>query len=126
MESMADPRSLSQEIHQMHAGICSALADPWRILLLYALTEHPHSVKELAMALNISQPLASRHLKILRERGLVSAARRGASVEYSLNDPRLIQALDLLRGVLRTGIAHQVHLIDTLAPALIGNPLEAA
>ena len=126
MESMADPRSLSQEIYQMHAGICSALADPWRILLLYALTEHPHSVKELASALNISQPLASRHLKILRERGLVSAARRGASVEYSLNDPRLIQALDLLRGVLRTGIAHQVHLIDTLAPALIGNPLEAA
>ena len=56
----------------------------------------------------------------------MSAARRGASVEFSLNDPRLIQALDLLRGVLRTGIAHQVHLIDTLAPALIGNPLEAA
>ena len=123
---MADPRSLSQEIHQMHAGICSALADPWRILLLYALTEHPYSVKELASALDISQPLASRHLKILRERGLVSAARRGASVEYSLNDPRLIQALDLLREVLRTGIAHQVQLIETLTPVFDGNPIAAA
>jgi len=110
----------------MHAGICSALADPWRILLLYALTKHPYSVKELASALDISQPLASRHLKILRERGLVSAARRGASVEYSLNDPRLIQALDLLREVLRTGIAHQVQLIETLTPVFDGNPIAAA
>jgi ArsR family transcriptional regulator len=126
MESTADPRSLSQEIHQMHAGICSAMADPWRILLLYALTEHPHSVKELASELDISQPLASRHLKVLRERGLVSAARRGARVEYSLNDPRLIQALDLLREVLRAGIAHQVLLIDTLVPTFNGDPLEAA
>jgi ArsR family transcriptional regulator len=101
----------------MHAGICSALADPWRILLLYTLQERPYSVKELASALEISQPLASRHLKILRERDLVSAVRRGASVEYSLNDPRLIQALDLLRDVLRSGLAHQVSLIDTLTPA---------
>ena len=116
---MAERIPLYQEIHQMHAGICSALADPVRILLLYALKGQPYSVKELAAALEISQPLASRHLKILRERNLVSAARRGVSVEYSLNDPRLIQALDLLRDVLRAGLVHQVSLIDTLSPASI-------
>jgi len=44
----------------------------------------------LANDLGISQPTTSRHLKLLRERGLVSATRVGASVEYRLTADRLI------------------------------------
>jgi DNA-binding transcriptional ArsR family regulator len=102
---------LSLEITRLHADICSALADPNRILLLYALSEKPYTVNELAECLGLSQPTTSRHLKTLRERGLVRAQRHGISVEYSLNDPRLIQALDLLRIVLRDRIADQASLI---------------
>ncbi len=112
--SMPESPSLSQEIHQLHADICSALADPWRILLLYALGERPYAVKDLASLLSLSQPATSRHLKILRERGLVRAVRQGPSVEYSLNDPRLIQALDLLRGVLRDGLSRRADLANSL------------
>jgi DNA-binding transcriptional ArsR family regulator len=35
---------LTQEVSQLHADICSALADPKRILLIYALAERPRSV----------------------------------------------------------------------------------
>ena len=110
---MPEPPTLSQEIHQLHAGICSALADPWRILLLYALSERPYTVKDLAILLSLSQPGTSRHLKILRERGLVHAVRQGASVEYSLDDPRLIQALDLLRNVLRGSLTRRADLANS-------------
>ncbi len=103
---------LSNEITRLHADICSALADTNRILLLYALSEKPYTVNDLAEALGISQPAASRHLKTLRERGLVAAERHGASVEYSLCDRKLIQALDLLREVLRDRIADQASLIE--------------
>jgi len=105
---------LSQEIHELHADICSALSDASRILLLYALSERPSTVKDLATQLAISQPAASRHLKVLRERGLVRAVRHGASVEYSLNNPRLIDALDLLRGVLRDGLSRRADLAKGL------------
>jgi ArsR family transcriptional regulator len=110
---MPETSSLSQEIHELHADICSALADPSRILLLYALRERPSTVKDLANQLSISQPAASRHLKVLRERALVRATRQGASVEYSLNDPRLIDALDLLRGVLRDNLSRRADLVST-------------
>lgn len=104
--------SLSQEVNQMHAEICSGLADPTRILLLYALAEGEHNVSELAELVGITQPTASRHLKLLRERGMVRANRQGPAIEYSLSDERLIEALDLLRAVLRDSIAHRASLIE--------------
>lgn len=103
---------LAQEVTQLHADICSALADPRRILLLYALAEQPRTVNDLANEIGISQPATSRHLKLLRERGLVTATRDGANVEYSINDHRLIEALDLLRAVLRDRLAHSASLVD--------------
>jgi DNA-binding transcriptional ArsR family regulator len=91
---------LTREVSLLHAHICQALADPKRILILYALNEGAKYVHELAEMLNVPQPTVSRHLKTLRERGLVNAQRDGTSVRYSLADPRVIDALDTLRSVL--------------------------
>jgi DNA-binding transcriptional ArsR family regulator len=108
------PYALEQEINQLHAEICAGLADPKRILILYALHEKPCSVNELVELLDLSQPMISRHLKVLRERGMVTTNRIGATVVYSLADERLIQALDLLRSVLANKLKNQAVLADTL------------
>jgi DNA-binding transcriptional ArsR family regulator len=104
-------QQLSQEITQMHADLCSALADPNRLLLLYALSEKPATVNELSAVLTLQQSTTSRQLKILRERSLVTATRQGQSVEYALADARLIEALDLLREVLHESISRRANLI---------------
>ena len=105
--------TLTQEITALHADICSALADPRRILILYALNEKPSNVGELASVLGISQPSTSRHLTLLRERGIVAAQRDGQSVVYTLTDGRIIQALDLLRSVLASKLKSQAALVGT-------------
>ena len=92
---------LEQEIIELHSGICSALADPKRILILYTLEKGPHNVTELSEELGLPQPTTSRHLKVLRERDLVNAERSGTTVIYTLADPKLMQALNLLMEVLR-------------------------
>jgi DNA-binding transcriptional ArsR family regulator len=103
--------ALQKEADQLHAEICAALADPRRIVALYVLAEKPHTVNELAADLGITESAASRHLKVLRERGLVQAVRQGTSMEYRLCDTRLIEALDLLRSVLRDDLAHRASLM---------------
>lgn len=108
-----DTNFLTEEVNQLHADICAALADPRRILILYVLTDKNINVSDLANEVGISQPAASRHLKILRERGLVQPLRQGASVEYKLTDHRLIDALDLLRMVLRDRIAYRASLMES-------------
>jgi ArsR family transcriptional regulator len=104
--------TLKQEISQLEADFCSALSDPTRILLLYALSEEPRNVTELTAELGIPQPTTSRHLKILRDRGLVQTTRQGTTIIYSLADERLIQALDLLRAVMRERLAYRASLIS--------------
>jgi ArsR family transcriptional regulator len=106
--------SLQQEISQLEADFCFALSDPTRILLLYALNEAPRNVTELTLELNITQPSASRHLKVLRERGLVHAVKQGTTVTYHIADARLIQALDLLRAVMRERLAYRASLVTEI------------
>jgi len=98
----------------LEADLCSALADPTRILILYALDERPRNVSEIATELNVTQPTTSRHLKILRERGLVHTDRQGTTITYYLSDKRLIEALDLLRSVLRERISRRASLMKEL------------
>lgn len=93
---------LEREITQLHGGVCSALADPTRIRILYLLSSQgPMNVTEINEHLEIPQSTASRHLKVLRERDLVTTERDGTSVIYGLRDRRMIDALDLLRAVVR-------------------------
>jgi ArsR family transcriptional regulator len=106
--------SLTEEITALHADICSALADPNRILILYALSDRERNVSELVEELGINQPAASRHLNILRERGLVTARRDGQSVVNALSDARVIQALDLLRQVLASNLRSRADLAGNI------------
>ena len=103
--------NLAQEVNQLHARICSAISEPNRILLLYAIADGPHNVNSLAEKVSISQSAASRHLKVLRDRGLIQAQREGTQVIYSLADQRFIQALDLLREVMLDQLAQQADLL---------------
>ena len=105
-------QTLRQEIIQLEADFCSAVSDPIRILILYSLSEKSMNVTELTNELNIPQPTASRHLKVLRERGLVQTTRHGTAINYQLTDTRLIEALDLLRAVMRERLLHQASLVD--------------
>lgn len=105
---------LQSEVNELHANICSALADPRRILMLYVLAEKNLNVSDLAAEIGISQPAASRHLKIMREQGLVQPFRNGASVEYRLSDHRLIDALDILRSVLRDRLRNRANLAEVI------------
>ena len=105
-------QTLKQEISQLEADFCSALSDPNRLLLLYALNDGPRNVTELTNELNLNQPTASRHLKVLREHGLVHTTRQGTTITYEISDRRLIQALDLLRSVMRDRLAYRAGLME--------------
>lgn len=96
------------EIVQLHAQFCSALSDASRLLILYTLSDGPLNVTELAEQLEIPQPTISRHLKVLRERGMVLAQREGPAVIYRLGDARIIQALDLLRQMMADNLRNQL------------------
>lgn len=95
-----DNSALREEVARLHANMCNGIADMNRIMIIYALADGPKNVGELVKVLELPQPTVSRHLKIMRECGIVLAERIGQVVIYTLRDLRIVQALDLLRAVM--------------------------
>jgi DNA-binding transcriptional ArsR family regulator len=91
---------LDPTILEMHARVCKTMAHPLRLALLNALRDGERSVSDLAEAIGAPQPLASQHLAVLRNQGLLHNRRNGSEIYYSIAYPKMVQACDLLREVL--------------------------
>ncbi|MFJ8630583.1 ArsR/SmtB family transcription factor [Streptomyces sp. NPDC093568] len=75
------------------APLWSALADPHRRAIVALLLQRPRSVGEIVAESGLSQPSTSKHLKVLREAGLVRVRQDAQRRVYAL-DPAPIAALD--------------------------------
>jgi DNA-binding transcriptional ArsR family regulator len=76
--------------------VAQALADPIRRDILRMLSRRNHTAGELDGAFSVSRPAVSRHLRVLREAGLVRDTVRGRHREYQL----VVAALDQLEAYL--------------------------
>lgn len=70
-----------------------ALSSPIRLFVVSELAAGPRCVRELSKAMEaaghqVSQPLLSQHLRVLRDLGLVATTRRATEIDYELVDGR--------------------------------------
>jgi DNA-binding transcriptional ArsR family regulator len=77
-------------------AVLQALADPSRRVVLEILKDHSASAGELAEALPIARPGVSRHLRVLREAGLVEVRQEAQRRIYSLRPEALVELDDWL------------------------------
>lgn len=75
------------------ARIFKALADENRLKILKLLTMREMCVCEIMVALDLTQPTASHHLRILENAGLVQDVRKGKWVFYKMADRSLVARL---------------------------------
>ena len=76
------------------------------------------SVTELVNRTGISQANLSQHLAILRSKGVVSTRREGNNIYYSISNPKIIKAYDLISEVLEEMLLSK-H--KTVSDAMEGN-----
>jgi DNA-binding transcriptional ArsR family regulator len=74
----------------------AALADETRLGIVEALAERDHAVNELVDLFTISQPAVSRHLRVLREAGLVTVRHDAQRRIYALNADGLDEIADFV------------------------------
>ncbi|MDA8367907.1 MAG: metalloregulator ArsR/SmtB family transcription factor [Actinomycetota bacterium] len=96
-------RPLDEPGARQFAQLLAALADPTRLRILTALETVCVPVGGIVAATGLPQPTVSYHLRILRDRGLVVADRRGQQVFYCLADDGLVEAFCTLRGFVPGG-----------------------
>jgi DNA-binding transcriptional ArsR family regulator len=79
--------------------VLRALADESRRTMLETLTGGPATAGELAALLPIARPGVSRHLRVLREAGLVEVRQEAQRRVYSLRPEPLAEVDDWLRAL---------------------------
>lgn len=93
------------EVFRLQAEFCKSLADPKRLIIIHHLRDGPKSVSELTEILGSKQSNTSQHLGVLRNAGVVSAERRGNTVQYRLIIPKIATACDMVR----EAVAERLH-----------------
>ena len=78
--------SVATQPYEAAGELLKLLSAPARLAIVTELAAQPRIVSELADRLDISQPLVSQHLRVLRGARLVSAERRGREARYFLVD----------------------------------------
>lgn len=75
----------------MTDALWSALVDPHRRAVLDLLRQRPCAVGELAGELGFSQPMTSKHLRVLREAGLVRVQTQAQRRIYTIDPARMAE-----------------------------------
>ena len=102
------------ELYKLRAELCKTFSDPRRLIIIDELRGGEKSVGELVQILEVPQAAVSRHLAILRDRGVVTTRREGTTVYYRLIDSKIVEACDLVHEILLNQIEKNRELAERL------------
>lgn len=102
------------KLYQLKAELCKTFSDPRRLIIINELRHGERTVSELVQLLEAPQAVVSRHLAILRDRGVVNFRRAGTHVYYRLTDSKIIEACDLVHDILLNQIEKNIELAGKL------------
>ncbi|MBU2515141.1 metalloregulator ArsR/SmtB family transcription factor [bacterium] len=88
------------ELFLLHANFCKTMGNAKRLMILSVLAEGEASVGEIAEKIGAPMTNVSQHLNILKSSSIVRSRKDGQLAIYSLTDPRITDACDLVRSVL--------------------------
>ncbi len=101
-------------LYKAKADLFRTLGHPARIRVLELLEDGPLPVRELLAEIDIEASNLSQQLAVLRRAGLVSAAREGTTVIYSLPTSDVADLLFTARQILTQMLAGQDELLAEL------------
>ncbi len=96
---------MEHKLYELHAQMCQVFTSPKRLEILNLLKGKELSVGEIAKLVKIRQANLSQHLSILREKGIVKTRREGTTIYYSLANPKIGKAFDIIREMLLEKLA---------------------
>ena len=90
------------------AKLFHALSDPRRLAIIEFLRDGEKCVCEIVPHLALIQPVVSRHLKILKDCGLLRCRREGTRRLYSIADTRVLSVVDTVDSDLVDALSQRI------------------
>jgi DNA-binding transcriptional ArsR family regulator len=100
--------SKSNNLTRFRAKIFNALSDPIRLEIIEFLRDREKCVCEITPHLKLAQPVVSRHLKILKNAGLVKRRKQGTWHMYSITNSEVYDVIDRLNPELLAALKQRI------------------
>jgi ArsR family transcriptional regulator len=78
---------------EAQARICSVFSNAKRIQILWTLAEGEKRVSEIAAEVDTSVQNTSHHLRLMKDKGILTSRRSGRSVRYQILEAKLVMCL---------------------------------
>jgi len=108
--------SNNYELFKLKAELCKTFADPKRLMIINELRDGEKAVGTLVQVLGAPQAVVSRHLAVLRTKGIVTTRRDGVTVYYRLANPKIVDACDIVHEVLLEQVSKNREIAEKLIP----------
>ena len=108
MDSIINIPSKTVNQNKLKARIFNALSDPVRLEILEFLRDGEKCVCEIIPHVKLIQPVVSRHLKILKDCGMVKDRKDGNKRLYSITDQRLLEIVDAVTPALADALSRRI------------------
>jgi DNA-binding transcriptional ArsR family regulator len=95
------PSESEPSLYKLQSEFCKALTNPKRLEILHILEKGEKTVTELANITQLRQSNVSQHLSVMRRNRIINEKREGKSVYYSLSNPRITEACNLVRSIMK-------------------------
>jgi ArsR family transcriptional regulator len=93
---------------RLKSTVFHALSDPVRLEIIDFLRDGEKCVCEIVPHLNLIQPVVSRHLKILKDSGLVADRKDGNKRLYSVTFPEVYKIIDDVTPELASALSKKI------------------
>lgn len=105
-------KEIDMTIFKLQASISKTMANPLRLAILYFLKGKERTVNELTDMLGASQSNISQHLALMRQKDIVKTRKKGTSIYYSVSNPKINQACDMVREVLLEQLGEKQKIVN--------------
>lgn len=92
------------------------LSSPKRLMIIDMLGKREMSVGEIAESLETQPATVSQHLRLLRDKHLVTSRKDGQNVYYRLAIPRMMDACHIIREILLENLKQRGEIAEDLSP----------
>lgn len=106
--------TVPNSLHQVKAEFFKTLGHPARIRILELLAERDRTVGELLPEIGLEASNLSQQLGVLRRAGVVTSAKDGSAVVYSIASPVISELLAVARKALTGLLSDQVAILEDL------------
>lgn len=112
VENLAGGHFMDTDFFCMHSELCKTLANDKRQMILGALRDGELTVTALSERTGIAQSNLSQHLATMRAHDVVVVRREGSHAYYSIANPKLIKAFDLITEVMQESMEARARVSD--------------